>query len=95
MRELSNASNPADNAPFSWGVDPMALEAAKAYAWVSKNKGINMLYYSVVFFIVALVAAFLGFASLAGLAAEIAKIFFLVFAILFVVSFLRGRAPRS
>lgn len=53
-----------------------------------------MLYYSVVFFIVALMAAFLGFVSLAGLAAEIAKIFLLVFAILFVVSFLRGRSPR-
>ena len=44
----------------------------------------------------ALVAAILGFGSLAGLAAEAAKILFVVFLVLFVFSlFFRGRTPRD
>ena len=50
-----------------------------------------MLYYAVVFFIVAIVAAVLGFGVIAGTAAWIAKVLFVVFLILFVVSLLRGR----
>jgi len=50
-----------------------------------------MLYYALVFLLVALVAAVLGFAALAGLAALIAKVLFVVFLILFVLSLARGR----
>jgi uncharacterized membrane protein YtjA (UPF0391 family) len=50
-----------------------------------------MLYYSIVFLIIALVAGVLGFWGIAGAAAGIAKILFLVFLVLFVVSLVFGR----
>ena len=45
-----------------------------------------MLYWTVIFLIVALVAAFLGFGSMAIAAAGIAKILFFIFLVLFLVS---------
>jgi uncharacterized membrane protein YtjA (UPF0391 family) len=45
-----------------------------------------MLYYAVVFFIVALVAAFFGFFGLASGAASIAKLLFVGFLILAVIT---------
>jgi len=48
-----------------------------------------MLHYAVVFFIVAIIAAVLGFGVIAGTAAWIAKICFIVFLILAVLSLLR------
>ncbi len=50
-----------------------------------------MLYYSLTFLILALVAAALGFGVVAGTAALIAKILFVVFLLLFVASFFRAR----
>jgi|GEM_PF-125695 len=50
-----------------------------------------MLYYAVVFLIIALIAGFFGFFGVAGLAAMIAKILFVVFIILFIVSLIFGR----
>ena len=57
-----------------------------------------MLYYAVVFFVIALIPALLGFGGIAAGAAGIAQILFYVFVILFVISLLagllrRGRAP--
>ena len=48
-----------------------------------------MLHYAVVFFIIAIIAAVLGFGVIAGTAAMIAKVLFLVFLVLAVLSFLR------
>ncbi|XVJ59304.1 MAG: DUF1328 domain-containing protein [Tepidisphaera sp.] len=45
-----------------------------------------MLRWALTFLIVALVAAVLGFGALAGLSADIAKILFLVFVVLFLIS---------
>jgi uncharacterized membrane protein YtjA (UPF0391 family) len=50
-----------------------------------------MLYYAVIFLLVAIVAGVLGFGAIAGTAAWIAKVLFVVFLILFVVALLRGR----
>jgi uncharacterized membrane protein YtjA (UPF0391 family) len=50
-----------------------------------------MLSWSVFFLIIALAAAFLGFSSIAGAAAGIAKILFGVFLVLFLVSLFFGR----
>jgi len=50
-----------------------------------------MLHWAVVFLIVALFAAVLGFGGIAGTAAEIAKILFFLFLVLFVVSLVFGR----
>ena len=50
-----------------------------------------MLHWSLMFLIIALIAAVLGFGGLAGTAIGIAKILFFVFLILWLVSFLLGR----
>ena len=52
-----------------------------------------MLSYTITFLIIAILAGVLGFGVIAGLAAEIAKILFLVFLVLFVVSLVAGRRP--
>jgi len=50
-----------------------------------------MLYYTIVFFLIAVLAAALGFGALAGTAALIARVCFILFLVLFVASLLRGR----
>lgn len=50
-----------------------------------------MLHYSIVFFVIAIVAALFGFTDIAGGAASIAKILFVIFLVLFVVSLIFGR----
>jgi uncharacterized membrane protein YtjA (UPF0391 family) len=50
-----------------------------------------MLSWALLFAIIALIAAVLGFGVVAGTAAWIAKVLFFVFLILFVVSLLSGR----
>jgi uncharacterized membrane protein YtjA (UPF0391 family) len=50
-----------------------------------------MLLWAVTFFIIAIVAAVLGFTSIAGSAVEIAKVLFFIFLVLAVVSFIFGR----
>lgn len=50
-----------------------------------------MLHWAVTFFIIAIIAAVLGFTSIAGSAIEIAKILFFVFLVLAVISFIFGR----
>lgn len=54
-----------------------------------------MLSWALTFLIVALIAGALGFGGIAGAATGIAKILFLVFGVLFVVSLVAGRRPRS
>jgi uncharacterized membrane protein YtjA (UPF0391 family) len=57
----------------------------------------NLLHYAIVFLVVALVAAALGFGGVAGTAMEGARILFWVAIILFVISLVaglvRGRSP--
>ena len=50
-----------------------------------------MLNWAVTFFIIAIIAAVLGFTNIAGSAIDIAKILFFVFLLLAVVSFIFGR----
>jgi uncharacterized membrane protein YtjA (UPF0391 family) len=49
-----------------------------------------MLYWSIVFLIIALVAAFFGFTGVYLAAAGIAKVLFFVFLVLFIISLLGG-----
>jgi uncharacterized membrane protein YtjA (UPF0391 family) len=51
-----------------------------------------MLNWALVFLVVALIAGVLGFTSIAGTSIAIAKILFLVFLVLFVVSLIMGLA---
>jgi len=50
-----------------------------------------MLTYALIFLVIAIIAGVLGFGSLSGTAAMIAKVLVLVFLILFVISLLRGK----
>jgi uncharacterized membrane protein YtjA (UPF0391 family) len=50
-----------------------------------------MLGYTILFLIIALIAGTLGFGVIAGTAATIAKVLFILFLILFVASLFRGR----
>jgi uncharacterized membrane protein YtjA (UPF0391 family) len=54
-----------------------------------------MLYWAAVFFVIALIAAVFGFGGIAVGAAEIAKILFFVFLVLFIVSLLFGGLRRG
>ncbi len=55
----------------------------------------NLLYWAVVFLIVALIAAFLGFGGVAGVATEGARLLFWVAIVLVVVSFIGGVLRRG
>jgi uncharacterized membrane protein YtjA (UPF0391 family) len=60
------------------------------YTWEDRA----MLYWAVVFFVIALIAAVFGFGGIAAEAVGIGRILFFVFLILFVVSLLLGRSWR-
>jgi uncharacterized membrane protein YtjA (UPF0391 family) len=59
------------------------------------TKGANMLHYAVVFFVIALIAALFGFGGIAAGAAEIAKVLFFIFLVLFVISLVVGLFRRT
>jgi uncharacterized membrane protein YtjA (UPF0391 family) len=64
-----------------------ALFAANAnHVSFDGQKGLKMLHYAAVFFIIALVAALFGFGGIAAGAAEIAKVLFFIFLVLFLAS---------
>ncbi|HEY5309425.1 MAG TPA: DUF1328 domain-containing protein [Casimicrobiaceae bacterium] len=54
-----------------------------------------MLHYAAVFFVIALIAALFGFGGIAVGAAEIAKVLFFIFLVLFVVSLVAGMFRRG
>lgn len=53
-----------------------------------------MLYWALIFFILAIVAALFGFGGIAGGAMWIAKVLFVVFLVLFLVSLITGWTRR-
>lgn len=52
-----------------------------------------MLYYAIIFFVIALIAAVLGMRGVAGLSAEIGYLLVGVAVIFMVIALLTGRAP--
>jgi uncharacterized membrane protein YtjA (UPF0391 family) len=54
-----------------------------------------MLYYSLVFLVLALMAGILGFMDIALAASGIARILFVIFLVLFFVSLVTGRSASS
>lgn len=55
----------------------------------------NLLHWAVIFLVVAIVAAALGFGGVAGTAMEGARIFVWIFLILFIVSLVMGLLRRG
>jgi uncharacterized membrane protein YtjA (UPF0391 family) len=71
-------------------------EAALIAAAHHDKKGRHvMLYWSLMFLVIALIAGVLGFFGIAGTAAGIAKILFFAFLVIAVVSLLMGRRNTS
>jgi len=54
----------------------------------------DMFRYAIIFAVIALIAALLGFGGIAGLSADFAKILLVIAAVLFVVGILFGRGGR-
>ncbi len=54
-----------------------------------------MFRWAIIFAVVALIAALLGFGGVAGLSADLAKIFLIVAAVILVFGFIAGRGPRA
>ena len=67
------------------------LQALEIAIVMAISLQVNMLSWSVFFLVIAMAAAFLGFSSLAGVAAGIAKTLFGVFLVLFLISLFLGR----
>jgi uncharacterized membrane protein YtjA (UPF0391 family) len=55
----------------------------------------NLLHYAIVFLVVALVAAAVGFGGVAGVAMEGARLLFWIFIILFLVALVGGALRRT
>jgi uncharacterized membrane protein YtjA (UPF0391 family) len=54
----------------------------------------NLLHYALVFLVIALIAAAVGFGGVAGFAMEAARLLFWVFIVLFVISLVAGLVRR-
>jgi uncharacterized membrane protein YtjA (UPF0391 family) len=65
-------------------------EAATQSARRTSTQEEDMLRYAVIFFIVAIIAAVFGFTGIAAGAAEIAKILFFIFLVIFLATLLIG-----
>jgi uncharacterized membrane protein YtjA (UPF0391 family) len=55
----------------------------------------KMLYYALVFFLIAIVAAVFGFGDVAGASIGIARILFFLFLVVFLVTLVMGVARRA
>tara|TARA_R110002020_G_scaffold224599_1_gene434374 strand:- start:252399 stop:252623 length:225 start_codon:yes stop_codon:yes gene_type:complete len=69
-------------------------QPAVSFFRIHNGKGNTMLRWAIIFLVVALVAAVLGFGGIAGTAAGIAKLLALIFIVLFVVSLIFGGLRR-
>jgi uncharacterized membrane protein YtjA (UPF0391 family) len=68
----------------------LSLYAVKPAKRRILKKETAMLYWALMFLVIALVAAVLGFGTLAGASAWIAQVLFVLFLVLFIVSLLFG-----
>ena len=66
-------------------------DSLKVKSW----EGTQMLRWSLIFFVIALVAALFGFGGIAAGAAGIAQFLFFVFAVIFVISLIMGLFRRA
>jgi uncharacterized membrane protein YtjA (UPF0391 family) len=71
-----------------------AAPAANCAIAPSSEEAIAMLYWALVFLIVALVAAIFGFTGVYAAASGIAQILFFVFLVLFIISLFTGAFTR-
>ena len=65
------------------------------YSIAFLTQGKSMIYYTVVFLVIALVAALFGFTGIAAGAVDIARILFFIFVVLFAISLIMGFFRRK
>jgi uncharacterized membrane protein YtjA (UPF0391 family) len=70
----------------------LPMDAVLLRLW---QEEIAVLYYALVFLVVALIAGVLGVSGVAGVATQIAWVLFVIGIILLIVNFLTGNRPRS
>jgi len=70
------------------------IDCGRKLASIKPRRENQMLYWALTFFVVALIAAILGFGGVAIAAASIAKILFFVFLVLFLFSLVAHMARR-
>ena len=58
---------------------------------IDHHKNLPMLRWTVIFLIIAIIAAIFGFGGIAAGATDIARILFFIFLVLFILSLIRGR----
>jgi uncharacterized membrane protein YtjA (UPF0391 family) len=58
------------------------------------NEGVLMLYWAVVFLIIAIIAGVLGFGGIASTASGIAEVLFFIFLVIFVIALIMGLMRR-
>ena len=94
-QELTGNAGPilglARSQPAAFAVWLSTIRSHKVFS----VKGGHMLYYALVFLVIALIAGLLGFGGIAFAAAGIAKILFYLFLLLFVVSLIVHLARGS
>jgi len=74
----------------------VALPPARRARMVAPCSGRNIMFrWAIIFAVVALVAALLGFGGIAGLSADFAKILLVIGVVLFIVAFVFGRGRRT
>jgi uncharacterized membrane protein YtjA (UPF0391 family) len=77
---------------------PLVLSARRSwtrFCFVQSQEELAVLYYALMFLVVALIAAALGISGVAGVASQIAWVLFIIGIVLLVVNFLTGNRPRS
>jgi uncharacterized membrane protein YtjA (UPF0391 family) len=84
-------------APHRWAT--LAKKQSTRHRWGARHvkhhhQEAHMLYYAVVFLVIALIAALFGFGGIAAGAVGIAKVLFIIFIVLAIVSFVFGLARR-
>jgi len=62
---------------------------------VNREKEVVMMHYALVFFVIALIAAVLGFGGVAGMSAQIGWLFAVLAVVLLAVALLTGRGPTT
>jgi uncharacterized membrane protein YtjA (UPF0391 family) len=80
--------------------EPMVNECRRrSHGGQARKGGLPMLYWAVVFLVIAIIAGLFGFGGIASASAGIAQILFVVFLILLAASlimyFVRGRRPPA
>lgn len=74
--------------------EPLCYRQQRPRILGGPSKEDDMLYWALVFLIIAIIAAFFGFGGVASTAASIAQILFFIFLVIFVVSLVIGLAGR-